>query len=41
MINAIISIGVFLVLQLIAGVWWAAKIDTQVKALWRKYDEMK
>jgi hypothetical protein len=37
----LVSVVIFLILQLVAIVWWASKIDTQVKALWRKYDMRK
>jgi hypothetical protein len=34
----LVTIAIFLIVQLVAIVWWASKIDTQVKALWHKYD---
>lgn len=30
MVNALISIGIFLVLQLVAAVWWAATMNTKM-----------
>jgi hypothetical protein len=40
MSGELIPLGIFLLTELILAVWWASKIDTQVKAQWRIIDDL-